>query len=159
MTTIHAVPPFPGSSQDLTDRAAAAWDAVEHARTRTLDALSGFDKMAEHTEADFAPIVAAFRELHQRHAEALGRILTDAGRAPDSDGSMMGTVNRVVVATRAMFDDIDHDVLEQIHSGEQHVATAYAKALDTDLPQQVRDRIAQMADELDALLVDTRPVA
>jgi uncharacterized protein (TIGR02284 family) len=136
----------------------SGWDAVASARTRTLDAGEGFKKMAEHAEPSFAPIVEAFLELHTRHAAELSRILTDAGQPPQDDGSVMGTINRLVVATRAFLDDIDGDVLKQIHSGEENVASAYQDALSADLPAQVRNRLAVMLAELNELLADTRPI-
>ncbi len=70
----------------------------------------------------------------------------------------MGAVNRMVVATRALFDDIDADLLSQIHSGEGHVVAAYEQALATNLPGPAHDRLAEMLAELNALLADTRPV-
>lgn len=128
------------------------WDLVAAARTRTLDALAGFDKMAEHAEPEFAPTVAAFRDLHRRHADALTRILADAGHPPADDGSIMGTVNRLVVATRALFDEIDRDVLSPIRSGEEHVVTAYDEALGSDLPEEVREELVEMRAELAEML-------
>lgn len=134
-----------------------AWEAVGDARTRTLDALAGFEKMAEHAETDFVSIVQAFVALHTRHGEELTRLMTEHHVAPEDDGSFMATVNRVVVATRAFFDKIDEDVLSQIHSGERHVLDAYDKALTTDLPQAVRERLSTMHVELRELLDDTHP--
>jgi uncharacterized protein (TIGR02284 family) len=166
MTTIPMTLP-PGEPDDLAGTAADTgaadpripdWEPLADARTRTLDALAGFDKMAEHAEPTFAPIVEAFRDLHRRHGEEMTRILSDAHHAPEDGGSMMGTVNRLVVATRALFDDIDADVLDQIHSGEEHVVQAYRGALSAHVPQHVTDKVSRMLDELNDLLADTRPV-
>ncbi|WP_170971806.1 DUF2383 domain-containing protein [Rhodobacter sp. SY28-1] len=148
---------LPGSEPEATAARNRAWEAVAIARTRTLDALAGFEKMAEHAEPDFAPIVRAFVELHRRHGEEFTRLLADNAVAPDEGGSIMGTVNRVVVATRALFDEIDEDVLTQIHSGERHVVDAYAEAADTNLPETARDKVAEMLVELREILTDTRP--
>jgi uncharacterized protein (TIGR02284 family) len=164
MTPVPPVPPVidpAGKGRPFGDPPLAEgsdWDAVATARTRTLDAGQGFQKMAEHAEPSFAPIVQAFLELHTRHAAELTRILTDAGQTPDDDGSMMGTINRLVVATRALVDDIDGDVLKQIHSGEENVASAYRDALSANVPPSVRDRLATMLAELNELLDDTRPI-
>lgn len=169
MNTIPVVPPFSPVSdplatrlrQKIADRPPEAredWSAVEAARTRTLDALAGFEKMAEHAEPEFAPIVAAFVELHTRHGNDLTRLLADAGQAPDEGGSIMGSVNRMVVATRALFDEIDADILSQIHSGEAQVVTAYESALTAALPAGAHDRMAVLLAELNELLADTRPV-
>ena len=163
MTLIPPVSPLPVSSlidtpgTDATAARSEAWDAVATARTRTLDALAGFEKMSEHAEPDFAPIVQAFVELHSRHGEDLTRLLADNAEAPDEGGSIMGTVNRVVVATRALFDEIDEDVLTQIHSGERHVVEAYEAAADADLPDPSRQKMSVLLVELREILEDTRP--
>jgi uncharacterized protein (TIGR02284 family) len=135
----------------------AAWEAVSDARTRTLDVQEGFAKMAEHAEPEFAPVVQAYLKLHTRHGEDLTRMLTDAGIRPDRDGSFMGSINRLVVATRALFDDIDADMLAQIRSGEERVLDAYETALSTDLPPVEREHMTRLLNELKTLLAETRP--
>lgn len=159
MTTLPPVAPIIPVDQDPSDARSSAWEKVADARTRTLDAKEGFQKMAEHAEPAFAPIVEAFLDLHTRHGDQLTRLLADAGVAPQDDGSFMGTVNRMVVATRAFFDDIDADVLRQIHSGEEHVLRAYDEAMSSDIPAEARSTLSQLSAELKALLADTRPVA
>jgi uncharacterized protein (TIGR02284 family) len=164
MTPVPPVPPVidpAGEGRPFGDPPLAEnsdWDAVATARTRTLDAGQGFRKMAEHAEPSFAPIVDAFLELHTRHAAELTHILTDAGLPPEDNGSVMGTINRLVVATRALVDDIDSDVLKQIHSGEENVTSAYQDALSAEIPATVRERLAGMLAELNELLDDTRPI-
>ena len=133
------------------------WEGVAAARTRTLDAGEGFAKMAEHAEPEFAPTVARYYELHLRHAERLTRILEDAGVSKDPDPSLMGTVNRLVVAARAVVDAINDDVLKQIRSGEQYVLDAYDDARDDSLPDEVRQCLSEMRAELQALLDETCP--
>ncbi|NJM84017.1 MAG: DUF2383 domain-containing protein [Tabrizicola sp.] len=144
-----------GDAADQTGAQPVDWEGLAEARTRTLDAREGFAKMAEHAEPEFAPTVARYFELHSRHAERLRRILEDAGVAMDAEPSLMGTVNRLVVATRAMFDEIDADVLKQIHSGEKHVLAAYEGAQDMTLPGEVHDCLSDMIAELRALLEET----
>lgn len=162
MTLIPPVAPMidatlPESDSDATAARNEAWDAVATARTRTLDALAGFEKMSEHAEPEFAPIVRAYVELHRRHGDELTRLLADNARTPDEGGSMMGTVNRMVVATRALFDEIDEDVLAQIHSGERHVVEAYEAAVNSNLPDQAREEMSMLLVELREILEDTRP--
>lgn len=152
----HATDPSQGFADAVLS--AGDWDTVADARTRTLDAREGFEKMAEHAEPEFAPIVHAYLELHKRHADTLTRILADAGYHVEGNGSVMGTVNRLVVATRAFFDEIDADVLAQIHSGEEHVVAAYKTALAARLPAAVHDSVSRLLSELNELLADTKPL-
>ena len=129
-----------------------AADAIASLHTRTVDALAGYDKMAEKAVAEFKGIVADFQTLHQRHAAALSSMLSSAGRDPSGSGSIMGTINHAVVAIRSVFDDIDSDVIENILSGEEYITAAFDDVLAEDLPPPLAQKIAGMSDELDALL-------
>lgn len=148
----HAPAPHAPASETVD----AAYAALETALTRTTDARAGFETMVDRAEPSFRPVAERFRALHARHAERLARMLTDAGRAPDTDGSLMGTVNRAVVATRAMFDEIDADVVPQIVSGESHVLDAYRDALDAPLPAPEHEALASLLAELQAALEEAR---
>lgn len=139
-----------------SDTSDDAYDAVETALTRTSDARAGFETMVDKAEPSFRPVAQRFLDLHTRHAALLSALLSDAGRAPDTDGSLMGTVNRAVVATRAFFDRIDDDVVRQIVQGEQSVVSAYGEALDSDLPAAERDILSGLLAELQTLVAETR---
>lgn len=149
--------PRPDGTPDILSGPDHDWDALAAARTRTLDALAGFEKMAELAEPDFRPTVARFLDLHRRHGDELTRLMSDAGHPPQDNGSLMGSVNRLVVATRALFDDIDADILARIRSGEDHVLAAYDTALEARLPAAVASRLAVLRDELRQLLAATCP--
>lgn len=155
MTQVPPSGPFPPAS-DAMD---AAYGAVEKALNRTKDALSGFETMVEKAEPAFRPVAERFRALHARHVAALSRLLTDAGRTPDTDGTLMGTVNRAVVATRAFFDRIDTDVLAQVFSGEENVIAAYRDALDAPLSSPEHDVLTGLLGELQTLVAETRALA
>ncbi len=111
--------PLPGDGAD-----SLAW-----LHTRTVDALAGYEMMADKAEPEFRAVAEEFRDLHRGHAAALAEMLVQAGRTPDTDGSFMATVNRAVVGLRALFDRIDADVLARIRSGEQHVLRAFDDAV------------------------------
>lgn len=169
MTTFPLVPPLVPAEAPLSATGGSAtdagfgpagdpdWTTVSDALGRTLDAREGFEKMAELAEPDFRPTVQRFLDLHTRHGEELARLLADAGVSFDAGGSIMGRVNRMVVTARALSDDIDADVLHQIHSGEAHVVAAYETALQARLPEAAHRRVARLLDELNRLLAGTRP--
>jgi hypothetical protein len=129
--------------------------SLERLQTRMVDALSGYDKMAEHAEPGFRPTVDAFRALHQTHIDRIAPLLGRKSRS--QAGSIMGTVNRVVVATRAIFDEIDEDVLEEIRSGEGHVLDAFDEALSNTTDSTLTEALAAMRQELVELLASTTP--
>lgn len=147
--------PFPPASGAMN----AAYDAVETALNRTNDALAGFETMVEKAEPAFRPVAERFRALHARHAAELARLLRAAGRVPDTDGTIMGTVNRAVVATRAFFDRIDTDVLAQVFSGEEYVTDAYRAALEAPLSSPEHDVLSGLLTELQTLVAETRALA
>lgn len=136
----------------------AALDALEALHTRTLDTLAGFEKMVEKAEPEFRPVAERFRSLHEAHAKALMTMLLAQGRTPDADGSLMASVNRAVISTRAFLDEIDDDVMDRVRSGEQHVLGAFDEALGAGLPERERAQVAEMRAELAALLDETRHI-
>lgn len=144
----------------LTDHSMdeAAIDCLAFAHTRTVDALAGYEKMVEKAEPGFLSVATRFRDLHAAHAASLAAMLRQQGRAPDAEGSFMARVNRMVVATRAFFDEIDADVMSQVRSGEEHVLAAY-RAAESGVPYPVvKSLVAGMRTELQALLAETRQV-
>ncbi len=138
----------------------AAPDAAEDLlalQRSTADALAGYVTMVEKAEPAFRPVVERFRALHDRHNTALSAILIRHGHEPDADGSFMGTVNKAVVSLRALFDEIDEDVMDSIRDGENHVLTAFDNALAAPgLPAADGVEVRAMRDELTLLLQDTR---
>ncbi|TCP43274.1 DUF2383 domain-containing protein [Rhodovulum marinum] len=132
-----------------------ARDALATAHTRTVDVLAGHEKMVEKAEAPFRPTAIRFRDLHRRHARSLAALLLGAGCDPDEDGSFMAHVNRLVVGTRALLDEIDKNTMDQIRSGEETVIKAFEAAEKADLPVPLRQEVTRMRQELQALLADT----
>jgi hypothetical protein len=72
------------------------WEPVLAARTRTIDALAGFETMANHAEAEFAPTVEAYRDLHREWTEHGGH----AGRFLFATVSRPSRTAALVTATR-----------------------------------------------------------
>ena len=151
------VPRAAGDHLPADETPAFDWGLVETALTRTTDARDGFQRMQELAEPGFAPTVARFLDLHRRHSDRIARLMAEAGRVPDADGSLMGRVNRLVVSARALVDRIDADTLPQIVSGETHVLEAYDAALAGAAPQGVRDELAALRDDLADLLATVSP--
>ncbi len=127
-------------------------DALETLHTRIADSLAGFETMVAKAEPAFRPVAEAFHGLHQRLGTEVARLLAEAGRTPDAGGSLMGTINRAVVATRAFVDEIDADVMEEIHSGERHVLDAFEQAIDHTSDKDRVTRLRRMREELAQLL-------
>jgi hypothetical protein len=104
----------------------------------------------------FRPVVERFVALHETQGAAVAAMLLARGAADDLDGTFMGTVNRTVVRVRALFTGIDADVLESIRSGEEHVLSAFDRAIGGVLPPDDAGKLSTMRDDLVMLLDDTR---
>lgn len=127
-------------------------DALVALHTRTVDTEAGYEKMLEKAEPEFRPVVEGFHDLHSAHAARIAGMLAEKGYMVDGDGSMMGAINRTVVAVRSFFDEIDADTMTAIRNGEEHVLTAFGEALMQPLPQEDVVQLGAMRDELIALL-------
>jgi Domain of unknown function (DUF2383) len=147
-----------GSSNDPNAAEEAGRDALVTLHLRTVDALKGYVKMVEKAEPEFRPVAQLFHDLHARHAAAIARLLSTMGVTVDPEGSLMGTINEAVVGLRAVFDEIDADVLSSIRNGEDHVLDAFDEVLKLKLSVEDAAAISAMRDELVELLDDVRQV-
>lgn len=144
-------------ASDPPEAAPDAADALLTLQRRTVDALAGYVTMVDKAEPGFRPVAERFRALHDRHNAALTATLIRHGVEPDADGSFMGTVNKAVVSLRALFDDIDADVMDSIRDGENHVLEAFDDAIGAvGMPPADVTMLRDMRDELTLVLQDTR---
>ncbi len=143
------------ATENDTDALAALADAL----TASQDARTGFEKMVEKAEPEFRPVVQRFSALHADHDNRLAAILRRHGQTPDADGSFQGTINKVVVSARSLFDDIDADVMESVRDGEDAVCEAYARAADASVDANDRAELRAMRNEVQTLLAQTIPPA
>lgn len=127
-------------------------DALVTLHTRTVDSGIGYEKMLEKAEPEFRATVQRFHAVHAAHAGILAGMLGEKGYQVDGDGSIMGSINRAVVAVRSFFDDVDADLLTAIHDGEQHVLQAFADAIAQPLTPADISQLTDMRDELVTLL-------
>jgi uncharacterized protein (TIGR02284 family) len=139
----------PPSTNPKTDALAKLYD-------RTLDSMKGYATMVEKAEPSFRNTAEQFRTLHARHADVLARLLADLGVEPDGDGSLMGTVNKAVVSLRALVDEIDEDVMDQVRNGEDWVLKAFDAAIEEQEASATTARLREMRAELVDLLDATR---
>lgn len=151
---------FPSSIPPLAGRApagsAASTRTLVALHDRTVDTIEGYRTMVEKAEPSFVSAAERFLELHERHAEALSRLLIAEGRGGEADGTLMGTVNRAVVTVRSFFDDIDEDVMDQVRSGEDWVLKAFDAAIAEHQATPIGEELATMRGELASLLDETR---
>jgi uncharacterized protein (TIGR02284 family) len=131
-------------------------DEVETVLTRSIDAHAGYKVMVEKSEKSFLYTATRFRDIHADHIARLRGALGAAGRNVDDEGSFMSTVNRGVINLRALFDEIDDDVMDQVRNGEDHILDAFDDAIE-DAPHghDLTNRLIAMKTEIKALLAET----
>lgn len=134
-------------------------DAVQKVLTRTLDALAGYDKMLPEAEPDVAPVLRKLRETHHSHASQLSAMISAMGGKPDTDGSIMSSVNKAVVSLRAMFDEIDDDALERAIEGEEYVTESFGEAMTEVSEERHREGLSALRSELEDVLTEARAIA
>jgi hypothetical protein len=155
---MNSIPMVPSLSPALTPEDAPARpapdvEALRRAHDRTVDAAAGFETMVAKAEPQFRPVAERFLDLHRRHALAIAGMLRTCGVEPDADGTLFGTVNRVVLAARAF---IDEDVMANVRRGEASVLEAYEDAARAGLADRDREAMRGLHAELSALLAETR---
>lgn len=105
-------------------------DALAALQTRLKDTLAGFDEIQQKADPEIAGITAEFIATHTAHELALSQRLVTLGREPDEDGSFFSTIQRLVIKTRAAFDNIDDDILPSVVRGEERVIDLYDDAFN-----------------------------
>lgn len=141
--------PFPTTTATQTPTALITL----HDRTR--DALRGFSVMSEKAEPSFQATVDRFLALHQHQADTLAGLLHAKGAEVDPDGTLMGSLNEMVVKVRAFFDDIDADTLSQIRSGEDRILQDFDTAIAEETDPAAMASLSAMKADLTQLLAST----
>ncbi len=131
-------------------------DTLLAVQTLSVDTLHGFQKMVEKAEPHFRPIAERFAALHGQHVTQMYNMVREAGGIPDDEGSFMGRINTAVVTLRAVFDDIDTGVMDQVRSGEKHLIATFDDAIASPLPLGQCEALTQMKAELVQLLAETQ---
>lgn len=80
-------------------------------------------------------------------AEDLKKLVRDFGGDPDKNGTLAGALHRGWVSVRnAVNGDDDLDILNECERGEDIAKARYAKALERDLPSDVRGVLSRQYD-------------
>jgi len=134
-------------------------DALQALMTRLVDAREGLDAMLDRADWNVEGILRKIREDHHEAIGEVSTLLVAEGAEPDTEGSMMSTVNKAVVSIRAIFDDIDDDALERVVDGEQNVLDAFDDAEEVYRSGHAHDELVRMRQRLAGLLDEARRIA
>jgi uncharacterized protein (TIGR02284 family) len=112
------------------------------------DGAKGFNACADQAKAPELKSVFSARAAEcARAAEELQAQVLACGGRPDSGGSASGAIHRGWVKLRsAVAPAGDHTLLEECERGEDVAVASYRKALEKELPPQVRSLVARQAE-------------
>jgi len=112
------------------------------------DGAKGFAACAEQAKAPELKSVFSARAAEcARAAEELQAQVLACGGKPDKGGSASGAIHRGWVKVRSAITPADdHAVLEECERGEDVAVASYRKALEKELPPQIRSLVARQAE-------------
>lgn len=84
-------------------------------------------------------------QCHSAVAELQAKVSTLGGK-PRSRGSVAGAAHRGWIKARSAVADSDMTVLEEVERGENYARAAYARALGTELPAEIRQLVQRQHD-------------
>ena len=131
-------------------------DALQDLVDTLVDVNKGYAEMMERADD---PVIAHVQPLAKRHAHDIECLLNEARsttNAPDTTGSIMGQVHKLVVAARDATTGLDKDVLDAVKRGEDRVLDAYDTAIkvadyDSGLRQLLTEQRAALSKDVQAL--------
>lgn len=114
------------------------------------DGKKGFTQAAEKlTETQRQDLAGRMREFADQRSSFTAEIRTLAAQLGidlDESGSMAGALHRGWMSLKdALASDETAAVLAAAETGEDHAKSEFTKALDEDLPEEVRTLIARQA--------------
>ena len=114
------------------------------------DVLDGYATLKDRAEPEIMGIARDLEDLHRRHQSEIAARLRAHGEDTD-DGTVRGTVNKVVTTLRDWVGSLDADALSFVRKGEELCLKNYDAALeDWDAATAPEDRavVQKQADEL-----------
>jgi len=120
--------------------------ALESVIKVLVDGQKGFADLGEHLQDPALKKYFLAESLKRAHFRGdLEEILHQAGvhDIKDSSGSALGSLSRMWGDLKAKVGGGDHTLLETAEQGEDEAKSAYADALDQELPLPVRQVLAE----------------
>lgn len=103
------------------------------------DGKNGFTQAAEKvTDSQLKTVLSTRAQSCEMAARELQQLVQSLGGKPEQSGHISGAVHRGWMNIKSMAGDANARVLEEVERGEDVAKAAYSKALQADLPPQVR---------------------
>ncbi|MCW2282697.1 uncharacterized protein (TIGR02284 family) [Rhodoblastus acidophilus] len=104
--------------------------------TSLIDARSGYEEGLKDAQGKgLTPLFQELIALHAQDAAAVAEQLQRLGAPVDDRGSLMGTLDRVVMKFTSLITQLDDKILPNLVDGEEHVLVHYDDAIQASSPQ------------------------
>ncbi len=129
-------------------------DALKSLHASLIDAEKGYDEAIQ--DSDVGEMKALFEDMRALHEKAhtdVHALLVAKGEQPDESGSFMAMVHKTVISIRSAVTGLDRSSLVSFASGEEHLVSAYDKAIEENLsdPRAV-DKLTEEKTQLVAAI-------
>jgi uncharacterized protein (TIGR02284 family) len=106
--------------------------------TSLIDARSGYEEGLKDAHGKgLTPLFQELIALHGQDATAVAEQLKRLGAAVDERGSLMGTLDRVVMKFTSLITELDEKILPNLIDGEEHVLVHYDDAIAASSPENL----------------------
>jgi len=103
---------------------------IQGLRTAAIDAMNGYEEALEKVGPHgLSGLLDEMSRLHRGHADELAEQLRLAGETPGEGGSIMSTVNRVIMDVRSLVGELDASILPGLIDGEKRNIARYDEVL------------------------------
>jgi uncharacterized protein (TIGR02284 family) len=107
----------------------------------------GFEACARHARApELKSVFSTHAAECARAAEELETQVRSLGGTPEQGGTAAGALHRGWLALRSLTGLDDHALLQECERGEDLALRRYRRALETQMPQEVRSLVARQAE-------------
>ena len=126
-------------------------DRLNHLIERAIDGQKGFRQAAENAAAvSLKTRFTAASAERAKFVEELKAKIDALGQQPELKGSVLGSVHREWIDLSAALGSSDKDVLGAVKKGEETALQYYREALKTQMPEDVREIIAEQTKKIES---------
>ncbi|MBE9637405.1 DUF2383 domain-containing protein [Salipiger mangrovisoli] len=127
-------------------------ELLYHLQARSIGARGWFDEMVEKADPEFRFVAVRFHGLHVEQVQRLTALITAVGGDADPSDNLSAALKRASLSVRAVFGDIDGDMMSRIRESEAKVLAGFTEVIKAIEPSRYRDELVQMQAELQDLL-------
>jgi uncharacterized protein (TIGR02284 family) len=128
-------------------------DNLKNLHTILIDSRHGYQEALE--DAGVRGLTGLFRDMIAMRTKDIAEtaaLITAAGGEAHSTGSIMTTVNKVIISIRSLFGELDERILPGLINGERRIVTYYDDALETAETETERETLERQRTKVQAVI-------